>query len=308
LVSSLVALAGYAGLRLFALGSTALPAHAARTLAALPSLWVRATTAAILPRERAPITLHTWLANTTLAARLGHAALAIAVVALGAWLIARRRLTLALALAWWLGALVPAAAVLALDHPWPGLARWLYIGLPGLILAVWLGVIQHVRPSLRAFVAGIVGVVWLVAAERAIATWKDDLTLYSRMCDEAPNAWAFRARGITLLNLGRYPEALVDFHLAEDLDRTSEVHAAFGLEAMTLTFIGRCDEARAIYDAHLPTPLVTVDNFTEHAAACYREKGDVDAARTLYIRCAVTHPSCAAALSGLPYTNRLRSR
>jgi hypothetical protein len=309
IVSSLAALGVYAALRLDALRGTALPARAGRALAALPSLWVRATEAALLPRQRAPITLFTWLAATSHAERLLHAAAAVIVAALLVWLIARRRLTLALALAWWLGALVPAATVLALDYPWPGLARWLYIGLPGLLLAAWLALFQKLRPSLRLGLAGLIGVVWLLFAERAIATWRDDLTLYTRMCDEAPDdPWAFRARGITLLNLGRYPEALAIFHRAEQLDRTSEVHAAFGLEALTLTYMGRCDEARAIYDAHLPTPAVTVDNFAEHAAACYRDKGELDDARTLYIKCAGTRPSCAAALVGLPVKNVLHGR
>jgi tetratricopeptide (TPR) repeat protein len=307
--SSLVALGLYLALRLSALGAAALPSRPARTLAALPSLWARATQTALLPLERAPVTLSTWLAHTTRLERGLHLACAVAVLALLAWLVARRRYTIALALAWWLGALVPAATVLALDYPWPGLARWLYIGLPGLILALYLGLLVPLRPSVRLGLAGLVGVAWLVAAERAIPVWRSDQRLYDTMCAESPDdAWAQRARGITLLNSGRYEEAIRVFQHVEAIDATSEVHAAYGLESLALTYLGRCDEARALYAAHLPTPSVTADNFAEHAAACYRDQGRTDEARALYVSCAATRAACAAALPALPMKNVLHTR
>src|SRR5207302_1019438 len=52
-------------------------------------------------------------------------------------LAARRRWLPAIGLGWWLGAIAPTATIAALDYPWPGLARWLYVGLPGLLLVAY---------------------------------------------------------------------------------------------------------------------------------------------------------------------------
>jgi hypothetical protein len=268
-VAAAIALAAYAAMRTAALHGQAMPPRLGRTLLALPSLWVRATTTALVPLERAPVTLSSWYAALTPAARIAHVVVAVTIAALAVALFLRRRYTLVLALAWWLGALVPAAAILVVEYPWPGLARWLYIGLPGLLLTVWLSLFAQLRPPLRAACAAIVAVAWLLAAERAIAVWRSDEQLYAQMCAQSPDdPWALRALGITLLNSGHYPEALSRFRHAEEIDRTSEVHAAYGLEALTLTYLGRCGEAQQIWDTHLPTPAVTVENFRQHLEAC----------------------------------------
>jgi protein O-mannosyl-transferase len=272
----LVAVAGYLALRMQALGASlpsalgpSLPSHLGSSLRHFPSLVWRATAAALVPTERAPVSLHAWLATTTHAGRVAHLAFTLALAGTVAALVARRRLTIAWALAWWLLALVPVAPILALDHPWPGLARWLYVGLPGLLLAIALGPFSRVRPSLARPLVALVAVMLVWRAQVAIWSWHDDLRLYALMCDDNQNdAWSFRARGITLLNLARYDEALFMFQRAEAIDDTQEVHAAYNLEALTLTYVGRCSEARVIWKAHPPTPAVSPASFEEHAAAC----------------------------------------
>ena len=234
-----------------------------------------------------------------------HAVYAVAsaaiLVILGA-LVIRRRLTAALGLVWWLGALLPTTAIVILDYPWPGLARWLYIGLPGLILCVYCAAAQrYLRPRGQLILFTIVAALWLVGAERAIPTWRSDTQLYATMVEESPDdAWAWRALGINQLGLRHYAEAAPLFHKAAEIDHTEEVHAAFALEAFTWTYLDRCDDAVAQYRAHPPTPAVDPDLFAEGAAACYFRAGRLDRARQLYRACAAGRPTCQSGLDSLP--------
>jgi tetratricopeptide (TPR) repeat protein len=300
LAAAAAATAAYLVLRVLALGGGGVHGGVAAAIASVPALWLRATQLALLPLERAPVTLFTWLQALGAVERAAYVAAALALIALAAWLAARRRWTVALALAWWLGALVPTAAVVVLDYPWPGLARWLYLGLPGLLLAVWLGLVRRLGRRTQLALAALVAVAWLALAERAITVWHSDLRLYATMAEESPDdPWAWRALGITVLNAGRYADAADLFRKVEELDRSQEVHAAYELEALALTHLARCDEAVKIYRAHPPTPAVTVDVFVENAATCYRDAGNKERAISLFRACTGSSAYCAKQLEML---------
>lgn len=274
-VAAALAVAVYVALRTSALGRVALPAHAGSTLHALLPVWARATVAALGPTRLSPVELSTWLAALSPSARHAWAAGGLLLVAALALLLVRRRWLAAIGLGWWLGAVAPTAAVAALDYPWPGLARWLYVGLPGLALALYCAVAQFrlPRPALAVAVAGLAGL-FVVGAERHIAVWRSDGALYSTMVAESPDdAWAWRALGTTRLAAGRYAEAADAFHRAVAADRTAEVHAAYALEAYAWTFLGRCHEAVAQFRAHPPTPALDRDDFEAAAAACVERIG-----------------------------------
>jgi hypothetical protein len=305
IIAACAALAAYVGLRAGALGHSALPSGALGDAArALPALWLRATQAAVVPLDRAPVTLSSWLHALGTGERIVYAVASAAILAILAALVVRRHLVAALGLAWWLGALVPTTAVVILDYPWPGLARWLYIGLPGLILCIYCAAAQRLRPRGRLILFSIVAALWLVAAERAIPTWRSDTQLYATMVEESPDdAWAWRALGINQLGLRHYAEAAPLFHKAAEVDHTDEVHAAYALEAFTWTYLDRCDEAVAQFRAHPPTPAVETDLFAEGAAACYSRAGRLDRARQLYRSCASTRPTCQSALDSFPAPN-----
>jgi hypothetical protein len=269
-VAALLAVAAYTALRATALGRVALPAHAGSTLHALLPVWARATVAALWPTRLAPVELSTWLAALSPAARHAWTAGGAMLVAVFALLLARRRWLAAIGLGWWLAAVAPTAAVAALDYPWPGLARWLYVGLPGLALALYCAIAQ-LRPPRLVLVAGVTALaaLFVVGAERGIAVWCRDDVLYSTMVAESPDdAWAWRALGTTRLGAGRYAEAADAFHRAVVADRTAEVHAAYALEAYAWTFLGRCHDAIAQFRAHPITPALKSDDFEAAAANC----------------------------------------
>jgi hypothetical protein len=268
LAAAAVAVVAYGALRAFALGPTAVPSHAAAALAALGPVWSRTTVAALVPWRRAPIELATWLSSLTPAARTAWAFAGAALAAATVALAARGRWLAAVGLGWWLTALAPTAAIAALDYPWPGLGRWLYVGMPGLLLLAWLAS-RRLPARARLAAAAAVAVVFAVAAERAIPTWHDDEALYQTMVDETPDdAWAWRALGTVRLGQGRDADAADCFHRAAHFDRTAEVHAAYALEAFAWAHLGRCAEAEAQFRAHPPTPALKTEDFAAAAAAC----------------------------------------
>ncbi|HXU73158.1 MAG TPA: hypothetical protein VN947_27755 [Polyangia bacterium] len=277
LVGAIVAVAAYASLRAFALGHGAVPGNAAAAVHTLGPVLAHATVAALVPWRRAPIELSTWISalspHARLAWSLAGAALVCAVLLL-ALRPGRRRLA-AIALAWWLASIAPTATIAALDYPWPGLGRWLYVGLPGLILTVYLAArtladrlpARTVRLGFPLAVA--VGACFAFLAQRATATWRDDESLYASMVDETPtDAWAWRALGTVRLAQARDAEAADCFHRATTLDRTEEVHAAFALEAYAWARLGRCAEAEAQFRAHPETPALKTEDFDAVAADC----------------------------------------
>jgi hypothetical protein len=266
-----VAVAIYVALRTYALGHGVVPGNGAAAVATIGPVLSRATVAALVPWRRAPIELSTWIGALTPHARAAWAFAGATLVAAALVLAVRRsprsRLA-AVGLGWWLLSIAPTATIAALDYPWPGLGRWLYVGLPGLLLIVYLAI--RTLPARALFVAATVTcTLFAVGAERAAATWRSDEALYSAMVAETPtDAWAWRALGTVRLAQSRDSDAADCFHRAATLDRTEEVHAAFALEAYAWARLGRCAEAEAQFRAHPETPALKTEDFDAVAADC----------------------------------------
>jgi hypothetical protein len=259
-------------LRTWALGHGAVPSNAKAALATLGPVLSRATVAALFPWRRAPIEMSTWFAALSPHARaawaLAGATLVAAVLVLAVRPRPKRRLA-AITLAWWLASIAPTATIAALDYPWPGLGRWLYVGLPGLLVTLWLAV--RTLPPRALFVAAtVLCALFALADARATATWRDDEALYSAMVAETPSdAWAWRALGTVRLAQSRDADAADCFHRAVTLDRTEEVHAAYALEAYAWARLGRCAEAESQFRAHPETPALKTEDFEAVLEACH---------------------------------------
>ena len=262
------AVAVYAAARALALGHGTLPPAGAAAVRALPAVWLRATGAALWPTRTAPVTLSTWLAALSPAARAACTAGGLALAAALVLLVLRRRWLAAIGLAWWLGALAPTAPIAVLDYPWPGLARWLYVGLPGLGLLAALAA-RRLAPRARLGLLAAAAVLCLAGAERGIAAWHSDERLWTAMVAESPaDAWAWRALGMSRMAAGRYADAAACFHRAAQVDRTAEVHAAYALEAWAWTYLGRCQDAITQFYAQPLTPALSQESFDAAARAC----------------------------------------
>ncbi len=289
----------YATLRALALGHSSLPGSAlGDAVAALPAVWIRAAQEALLPFERSLITVSSWLSGIGSVERVAYGAYAVVLLGLGLLLVARRRYLAALGLAWWLSSLMPLMTIAILTLPWPGLARWLYIGLPGLLLFVWLAGLDRLGRRARIVVFAAVALVWLVLTERAIPVWHDDTTLFATMIEESPDEpWAWRSLGTDQLMQGHYAEAAELFQSAADRDRTQAIHGDYQLIAYAWTFLGRCDEAVRLFGEHPRNEIVLPDRFANVAADCYAKAGNVTRARELWSTCASVNPICASSLA-----------
>ena len=125
----------YLGMRSHALATAALPAASdlPRVVVGIPALWMRALQAALLPVDRAPISVGRWIRGLSVVELLVYLLACLLLAAAATWLWRRGRQLVGVGLAWWAMALLPASLVVV--STWPGLMRWLYLALPGLLLA-----------------------------------------------------------------------------------------------------------------------------------------------------------------------------
>jgi tetratricopeptide (TPR) repeat protein len=193
-------------------------------------------------------------------------------------------------------ALLPASFVVV--GTWPGLHRWLYVGIPGLLLALYATLGARLGPRSRVAVLVVLLLGSAALTERAIPVWRSDATLFSAMIEESPDdPFGYQALAVEMLRLG-HPEAATDLlRQAIKLGPTHE--AVYTYLAVASARLGRCDEAVRIYAAH-PDPLVSEGSFQLDLGECLIRVGRYAQARPLLQRCAAQLPACADALSRMP--------
>ena len=213
----------------------------------LPAVWWRAIQAVALPIDRGLHNLSPWLTDLGPAALLGYTAASLVAAGL-AFLAWRRGERLpALGLAWWCASLAP-VALLAVTS-WPGFHRWLYIGLPGLLLAVYSGALEGRRAAGWVCALALLGGV--VQTQRAIPVWRTSGTLFVTMVTEQPSE-PYGYHG-----LGEYLRDIGDYAAAETVLRKGIALGAPRFEmyvslASVLAARGRCAEAADIARRHVP--------------------------------------------------------
>jgi protein O-mannosyl-transferase len=173
---------------------TAALSHSRQTLAlslqiaaAIPALWFRALEAALVPIDLGLENLPAWLQTTTAAAMVAFFLVAAALVCATvlAWL--RRRTLEALGLAWWLAMLAPPSLTLATGGFWPGLCRWVYLALPGLLLA-FASLLDRWLPRRWAYGAfALIALLLALESQRTISLWRSDESLLQDMIARYPN-------------------------------------------------------------------------------------------------------------------------
>ncbi len=137
--------------------------------------------------------------------------------AVGAWALIRRHWAIAGGVAWWTATLGPCALIVA--SGWPGLNRWLYVGMPGLLLAVWslakLAIahlpaeqIPGIVRLARVAVGGLM-TVWVLTLWQGVSCWQRELSLFQCTTIEDPESgFAWNGLGHELANHARWQESI----------------------------------------------------------------------------------------------------
>ena len=298
--ASALAIGVYLVMRLHALGGHAVPGGAGvgRLAQAVTGVWYLATQAFFVPIDRAPAIL-----DFAVTPRSDHAlwyAIAAAYGLALALLVARRRWLAIIGLVWWLGSLAPSAAATLAPAAWPGLYRWLYMGTPGLLLALADTLARSPLPARRprALVGAcaLVCVVFATLAIRATRVWKSDVTLFSAMILEQPEQyWGYRRLGWALYYRSRFAEAVPVLARGAELAPPDERDSCYGLQAAAMAGADDCTGALALYRAHVPTAMMDPDHFALVEAACWERKGELARALPIYHACGGKEPRCRAA-------------
>lgn len=205
---------------------------------ALPSVYYRALQATLVPVDLGITTLGPWIAQLSLAERVGHGLLMLGLAAAPVVLWLKGLRHAAVGMAWWLGALLPTAVLVPLG--WPGLQRWLCLALPGLLMAL-----GHLPPSrVWRFAIPAVLVLFTLQTQRAIQTWSSEEALYIQTLEEDPtSALALANLGALLLQRGQYAEA--EGILVQAIDARPRQDGVRAHLTRSIARQGRCVEARA---------------------------------------------------------------
>jgi hypothetical protein len=263
----------------------------------LPAVWIRALEGVFFPIDLAVANLHLWLTNLPAGEFYAYTAASAAIVGLAVLLWWRGERVAVIGLLWWLISLTPIA--LTATSNWPGFHRWLYAGLPGLLLAVWLGGLQRVSLRGQAVALGLVLLPFLVQTERGIRTWHDDGHLFGAMIDEQPEEpFGYTGLGAWLLREGRYADAEKVLEQALQVGSNRPEHYLF--LGMAKAELGRCAEAYKLARDHTGSPDELPTWFLLSAAGCFVKNGQGELARPLYQQCAPHNQTCAQQLAGLP--------
>ena len=173
-------------------------------LAVVPAVFFRATQAVAFPFDRGLHHLGPWLSELTPLALAAYGVATAAAGALTAVAWRRGHRLVALGLAWWCASLLPVA--LLVTSAWPGFYRWLYIGLPGLLLAIYVGALQGRRAT--PWIATAALTLGVVFSEAAIPVWRSNGTLFLTMVEEQPREpYGYHGLGEYLRDIGDYASA-----------------------------------------------------------------------------------------------------
>lgn len=242
--AALLALIAYLGIRSAVFGGNPLPG-AADKLDMFPSagaVFLRCVQSALTPVDIAVTYLYLWYNHLTDVDRVvGWASvLTISALLVFAWLKGRR--TIVLFFAWWAVSVAPVLVLVGRD--WPGLARWLYMGGPGLMAALTLAASDDRVLRVTRAVGIVFGLYCAVLAQRSIQVWYDSQTIYTRMIYESPEEpFGFLSLSWMYLRMGEYQDCVDMANRAIALGpRGHDVHAFL---IAGLAGLNRCDEARA---------------------------------------------------------------
>jgi hypothetical protein len=295
----LVAALCYVGLRANALAGGHHTGQFALALWGIGPLWMRALQAALWPVDLGLENLLAWQNSIGTLERGASWLLALGLVGACGWCLHRRRWLPALGLAWWLGSLLPTCVTFTAGGYWPGLCRWVYLALPGLLLCL--------APLLERFIARkavlaaglVVALLLALESQRAAAVWRDDDTLLRHMIARYPKDWYAHSQ------LARYKVSLGDVSGALSVLRAGRQSCGPNsrlscMEGQLLARSGQCELSdRMFADGPDCQALAGIDPWAT-TGECYFSRGDYKRARRVLKMCEDVQAVCRELLERLP--------
>ncbi len=260
---------------------------------ALGPVWMRGLQAVVAPLDRSIVPLSGWIAGLSTATRVGYT-IAGAIVPLGLlWLLITRRWRALLGLSWFFAVqlMVPALILYRL----PGHYRWLYLGLPGLLIGVHALAGHRLMTRPAAVVVGVALACALLQTERAIPVWNNDAELFMTMMEEHPDdPYGYYGFAASMLDVDRPADAERAARMA--VERGGDRGTLFVVFTQALARLDRCDEAQARYRFYPDNPLRKQMAAVEDLGRCFLRAGRREEARRAMTMCAPVLPSCRATL------------
>jgi hypothetical protein len=282
--ASLIAIGVYLALRANALAGGAAAGVLANTkmeaLLAWPTIWLKCFQAVTVPFEVSIHHLSAWLEVIGPEWRwAGIGLLAVqALIFFKLWFSGQR--PAAMGLAWWCATLVPVALIGVLG--WPGLHRWLYIGMPGLFWSLYavVGVRFPRKVGLALFV--VLAGLFIAQTQRAISAWTHGGRIFAAMVDEHPES-SFGHIGLGAWMLEHERPAEAEKVLRVSVDSPNTRIDAYDFLGRSVAAQGRCEEAWRVY--HVWSPDNAPPAISWAVGSCYDKRNDGARALHWYNRC-----------------------
>ena len=203
-----------------------------------------------------------------------------------------------LLLAWWAFSIVPVLVLVGRD--WPGLARWLYMGGPGLVAGMSLLILSLPFERYVPVLAAVYGLVWAVQAQRSIDAWFNSGTLFEKMVEEEPGErFGFLSLSWYYLRLGEYPAAEKNARMVLTLGPRG--HDPVPFLAASVAGQDRCEEARAV--VFEPQPVASRPAWMVYAIGlCFERAKRFSDAMAMYQDCATNGDKACASAVGIAST------
>jgi tetratricopeptide (TPR) repeat protein len=194
--------------------------------------------------------------------------------------------------------LVPSSSTLATGGYWPGLAGWVYVALPELLLAA---APTLARMNRRIAQLGTITFALLLAwqTQHAIAVWRSNETLLQDMIAKYPSDW-YAYFVLSRYRLAEHDDAGAVALLRQGTQACGPHTKLSCIEGSTLARMGRCRESAVTFSSGPDCAALAGIDAWHALGVCYANQGDFANARRALSQCENARAACRTVLAQLP--------